>query len=195
METRLKFPAARLEGQLTPVNREEKIKKVIEQRQKGIVILEDIHDPHNAAAVWRSADAFGIQKIYLIFEKEKAFNPKKIGKASSASANKWLDFEIFTSTEECLKKVKSEGYTVYATVLDREAETIYKTDFPENPAIMFGNEHRGLSEEAINLADKKIYVPMRGMVQSLNLSVTAGICLYELTRQREIIYQTGKGVK
>ena len=163
--------------------REEKIKKVKEQRQLGMVILEDIHDPHNSAAVWRSCDAFGVGKVYLIFDKEKQFNPKKIGKASSSSANKWIDFEIFTSTEECLKKVKAEGFTVYATILNEEAKGIFETKFVDKSAIMLGNEHRGLSEMAIKMADELVYIPMLGMVQSMNLSVTAGICLFEYTRQ------------
>lgn len=163
--------------------RKEKIEKMERERQKAIVILEDIHDPHNAAAVWRSCDAFGIGTVYLIFNKEKKFNPKNVGKASSSSANKWLDFKIFYSSEECLREIKNKGYKIYATLLDKEAGSIYKTKFTEKTAIMFGNEHAGLSEAAIKLADKKIYIPMRGMVQSLNLSVTAGICLFEYTRQ------------
>jgi tRNA (guanosine-2'-O-)-methyltransferase len=147
--------------------------------------LEDIHDPHNAAAVWRTADGFGIQKVYLIFEQEKVFNPKKIGKASSGSANKWLDFKIFGSTKECLEGLKKEGYKIFATVLDKEAKTLKEADFKtKKAAIMLGNEHRGLSKTAVNMADEKIYIPMRGMVQSFNLSVTAAIMMYEADRQR-----------
>lgn len=164
--------------------RQEKIKRVMGQRQEGIIVLEDIHDPHNAAAVWRSCDAFGFGKVYLIFEQEKRFNPKQVGKASSSSANKWLDFEVFTSTKECLKTIKDKGYTIYATTLDKRATRLEKTRFKDRPAILFGNEHRGLSETAIKTADKKIYIPMRGMVQSLNLSVTAGIVMWEMSRQR-----------
>lgn len=156
----------------------------MENRQKAIVILEDIHDPHNAAAVWRSCDAFGIGTVYLIFNNEKEFNPKKIGKASSSSANKWLDFKIFHSTEECLEEVSRDGYKIYATILDKEAKSIYETKFEEKAAIILGNEHAGLSETAIKMADYKIYIPMVGMVQSLNLSVTAGICLFEYGRQQ-----------
>jgi tRNA (guanosine-2'-O-)-methyltransferase len=166
--------------------RQEKISKVIDQRQEGVIVLEDIHDPHNAAAVWRSCDAFGFQKVYLIFNKEKVFNPKKIGKASSSSANKWLDFEIFRSTEECMNKLKNEGYKIWATVLDKEAKRLSEVGFEtKKVAIMLGNEHRGLSETAIKMADEKIYIPMRGMVQSLNLSVTAAIMMYEIDRQRK----------
>lgn len=165
--------------------RQRKIKQVTDNRQPAIVILEDIHDPHNAAAVWRSCDAFGIGTVYLIFNKEEEFNPKKIGKATSASANKWLNFKIFHSIEECLEEVKKLGYKTYATVLDKEAKSIYETKFVEKAAIMLGNEHAGLSETAIKMADFKIYIPMMGMVQSLNLSVTAGICVFEYSRQRQ----------
>lgn len=166
--------------------RKQKIEKMIANRQEGIIVLEDIHDPHNAAAIWRSADAFGFQKIYLIFENERKFNPVKIGKTSSSSANKWLSFETFESTEECLKKLKNDGFLIYATVLDKEAKTIDKTIFKEEKvAILLGNEHSGLSKKAIKMADEKVYISMKGMVQSLNLSVTAAIVMYEIDRQRK----------
>lgn len=164
--------------------RAEKISRVVKSRHGGIIVLEDIHDPHNAAAVWRSADAFGFGKVYLIFDKEAKFNPKKVGKESSGSANKWLEFEIFNDTAECYKKLKEEGYTIYATVPNKEAKIIGEIKFKNKTAIVLGNEHRGLSEKAINLADEKIYIPMMGMVQSLNLSVTAGIVMYEYKRQK-----------
>lgn len=166
-------------------DRGKKIQEVLARRNDNMVILEDIHDPHNAAAVWRSCDAFGIGKVCLIFDKEKKFNPKNVGKVSSSSANKWIDFEIFYSTEECLRTLKDNGYTIYGTVLDRNATTLQTTNFQrQKNALLFGNEHRGLSEMAIKMSDHKIYIPMNGMVQSLNLSVTAGICLYEMERQR-----------
>jgi tRNA (guanosine-2'-O-)-methyltransferase len=166
-------------------DRQEKIRRVIEKRQEGVIVLEDIHDPHNAAAVWRSCEGMGFQKIYLIFDQEKAFNPKKTGKASSSSANKWLDFTVFKSTKKCVEELKKDGYTIMATVLNKEAKSLCKAEFKkEKIAIMLGNEHRGLSETAVKMADEKIYIPMRGMVQSYNLSVTAAIVMYEITRQR-----------
>ncbi len=163
-----------------------KIKAVISKRQEGMVVLEDIHDPHNAAAIWRTCDAFGFQKVSLIFEKEKSFNPKITGKTSSGSANKWLSFETYKSTKECIKELKEKNFTIYATVLDKTAKKINQIKFKNNKtAIMFGNEHSGLSKTAIEMADEKIYIPMKGMVQSLNLSVTAAIILYEIDRQRK----------
>jgi tRNA (guanosine-2'-O-)-methyltransferase len=150
--------------------------------------LEDIHDPHNAAAVLRTADAFGIQKVFFIFNKQEKFNPRKIGKATSSSANKWLDFETFSSAKECFKKLKKQGYTIAATILDSKAKSIFKTKFTSGKvALCFGNEHSGLSQEAIDLSDIHIYIPMQGFVQSLNLSVTAAICMYEVFRQSQAL--------
>lgn len=167
-------------------NRLLKIKSVAAGRQQGIVVLEDIHDPHNAAAVLRTADAFGIQRVCFIFDKGEKFNPKKIGKATSSSANKWLDFEIYNSAKECFSKLKRQGYTIVGTVLDAKAKSIFKTKFNQSKiALVFGNEHAGLSSEAIKLSDAHIYIPMQGFVQSLNLSVTAAICMYEVFRQRQ----------
>jgi len=163
-----------------------KIQKVVSKRQDLIVVLEDIHDPHNAQAVLRSCDAFGVQKIYFIFDKETRFNPQKVGKLSSSSANKWLDYEFFTSAQDCYSKLKADGYTVVATALNDSAESMFDFDFTKNQklAVVLGNEHRGLSEFAINNADITVMIPLFGMVQSLNLSVTAALMIFEITRQR-----------
>lgn len=163
-----------------------KLKKATEARQRDlVVVLEDIHDPHNAAAVFRTCDGLGIQNVYLIFEQEKSFNPRQVGKVSSASANKWLDFHVYHSTEDCLRELKKAGYQIFATALTPGAQSIFKTNFKnQKVALLLGNEHRGLSAQALELADKKIILPMQGMAQSLNLSVTAAIFLYEAVRQR-----------
>ena len=163
-----------------------KIQKVVSKRQDLIVVLEDIHDPHNAQAVLRSCDAFGVQKVYFVFDQESRFNPQKVGKLSSSSANKWLDYDFFTSTQDCYSKLKADGYTVVATALNDSAESMFDFDFCQfqKLAIVLGNEHRGLSEFAINNADKTVMIPLFGMVQSLNLSVTAALFIFEITRQR-----------
>lgn len=166
--------------------RKNRIRQVVERRQRGLtVVLEDMYDPHNAAAVLRSCDAFGVQDVYFIFQYQKPFNPRKIGKLSSASANKWLDFHIFTSPSDCINTLKVQGFTTYATMVDEQAQSLYKTSFAEeNIALVFGNEHTGITKELATLCDKKIYLPMRGFVESFNLSVTASMLLFEVTRQR-----------
>jgi len=147
---------------------------VARARQQGAVVLEDIHDPHNAEAVFRSCDAFGMP-----------FVPLRIGKSSSAGANKWLSFEAYDGPEQCIGRLNAEGYQVVATALSETAEPIHAAPLTEpRTALLIGSEQRGLSEQALSLADRKLTIPMRGMVQSLNLSVTAALCLYELTRQR-----------
>lgn len=166
--------------------RQDKIRQTVQNRQHGLtVVLEDIFDPHNAAAVLRSCEGFGVQDVYFIFKDQAEFNPRKVGKLSSGSANKWLDFHIFHSASECLKDLHQQGYSVYATTLDEKAQSLYETTFnDEKIALLFGNEHSGITQEAADLSDYRLYLPMRGFVQSFNLSVTASIFLYEVTRQR-----------
>lgn len=164
-----------------------RIKNAVENKQEGVIVLQDIHDKHNAQAVIRSCECFGIQKVYLIFEEEKKFNPAAFGKLASSSANKWLDYEIFDSTEKCFERLKQDGYQIVATALNQDSKEIYDFDFCAHQkfAICFGNEQVGLSALAIENSDYVLNIPMHGMIQSLNLSVTAALCLFEMTRQRK----------
>lgn len=163
----------------------QRYRDVAARRQQGVVVLEDIHDPHNAEAVFRSCDAFGFQRVCLIFDQEEPFDPRRVGKLSSSSANKWLDFEVYSSARECLDALHGEGFEVVATVAEGETEELYRAELTApRIAVMLGNENRGLSPEAVGLADRRLTIPMAGMVRSLNLSVTAAIVLFELTRQR-----------
>ncbi len=149
------------------------------------MVFQDIHDPHNAEAALRSLDGFGFQYAWFIFEQEQPFDPRRVGKSTSASANKWLEYKVFYSTAKALQALRELGYEVVATVPAPDAEPLFEAKFPRREvAFLFGNEHRGLSEEAIAGADRRIVIPMAGMVRSLNLSVTVALCLYELTRQR-----------
>jgi len=154
-------------------------------RQQGVIVLQDIYDPHNAEAVFRTADALGFQRICLIFEQEQAFDPLRVGKQSSSSANKWLSYESYQSTAECLGTLREVGYEIVATTVEGDCESVFNAQLDATKiALMLGNEHRGLSDEALDLSDRRLTIHMRGMVQSLNMSVTAAICLYEITRQR-----------
>ncbi|MFA5135103.1 MAG: RNA methyltransferase [Patescibacteria group bacterium] len=163
-----------------------RIQEVVEKRQSGMtVVLEDIHDPHNIEAIFRSCDAFGIQRVCVIFEREQYFNPKRIGKSTSSSANKWLDFSVYRSTGECLDALAASRHSIVATSLRPTAASIYTADFSaERIALFVGNEHRGLSQSVYERADTVVRIPMLGMVESLNVSVTAAVFLYEISRQR-----------
>ena len=160
----------------------EKIKWVLSKRQSSLhVVIENIHDPHNVSAIFRTCDAAGIPKVSLVYNVEKF---PKIGKKSSASAYKWIEKEKFKTIEECYGQLKKEKFVIYASSLNGEAKSLYDLDFTKKSAIVLGNEHRGLSKEAEELADERFYIPMFGMVQSLNVSVSAAISIYEAVRQR-----------
>lgn len=159
-----------------------KISSVINSRQFSLrVVIENIHDPHNVSAIFRTCDAAGIPKVSLIYN-EEAF--PKIGKKSSASAFKWVEKEKFKSVDECYSSLRKEGFKIYASAIGEGAKNLYSLDFTQKAAIVMGNESRGVSEEAANLADEKFMIPMFGMVQSLNVSVAAAVILYEALRQR-----------
>ncbi len=164
----------------------DRITTVVKSRRSDIVVvLEDIHDPHNAAAILRTCDALGIQNVYFVFEKEKPFNPKRVGKASSSSANKWLDFTLFDSLHQCINTLVQDGYTIIATALTDQSESLATAKFPEGKiALLVGNEHSGLSHEAIAQSDRVVMIPMKGFVQSLNVSVATAVILWDIFSKR-----------
>lgn len=159
-----------------------KIVNTLKRRQYDLmVVLENIHDPHNVSAIFRTCDAVGIPKVSLVYTIEKF---PKIGKKSSASAFKWVEREKYKSIENCYSQLRKDGFKIYASSISEDAKSIYELDLSEKVAIVLGNEHRGVSKEASQLADERIIIPMFGMVQSLNVSVAAAIILYEAARQR-----------
>src|SRR3989338_8402589 len=167
-------------------DRQKRFKDVISHRFQDVIVLENIHDPHNALAAIRNCDAFGIQTAHFVFETEKIFNPTELGKMTSASANKWIDTVTWNSMLQCSVSLKQQGFRIVATVIDPTAKLLQKIDFnKQKTAIIFGNEGFGVSETAKKIADELIYIPMNGFVDSINLSVSVGIALYELNRQRE----------
>lgn len=162
--------------------RKNKIFKVLEQRQPDLtVVMENIHDPHNVSAMLRSSDAVGIHQVNLVYTSTKY---PKIGSKSSSSANKWIERRKFHSITECYQQLRSEGFQILATRLDENARVLYDFDLTRPTAFVFGNEHGGVTDEAANLADATVYIPMMGMIQSLNVSVACAVTIYEALRQR-----------
>jgi tRNA (guanosine-2'-O-)-methyltransferase len=162
--------------------RTNKITEVLKSRQQSLhVVLENIHDPHNVSAIFRTCDAVGVPEVSLIYSIESF---PKIGKKSSASAIKWINRKKFKFVEECYKKLHDDGFIIFASSIESESKNLYDLDLTEKTAIVLGNEHRGVSNKAAELADEKFFIPMYGMVQSLNVSVAAAVSLYEAMRQR-----------
>lgn len=173
-------------------SRLKKISNVLSLRQKDVtIVIEDIHDPHNVSAIFRTADAVGIPEINLVYKNEKF---PKIGSLSSASANKWIDKIKYKNVEDCISNLKKNNFTIYSAAITESAKNYLEYDFTKPTAFIIGNEHRGLSPEAIKNSDEIIKIPMMGMVQSLNVSVATAILLFELYRQRLLkkMYQTPK---
>ncbi len=163
--------------------RTNKAKQVLSLRQPDLrVALEEVTNTHNASAVVRTCDAAGIMYVEII---SASGEPFPVNRAISTRAEKWLRFNYYSSTSECLKHLKDEGFTIAATHLSEEAVPYTSLDYTEPTVIVFGNESEGISEEALKLSDHVIKIPMVGMVQSLNLSVSVGIILYEAMKQRQ----------
>lgn len=163
-----------------------KISKVVSRRQNGLtIVIENVHDPHNVSAIFRTAEAVGIDKIYLIYNSNKF---PKIGRLASASANKWIERFHFDNVDDCYKELRKLKFRIYSTYMKQQTKSLslYDLNLTKKTAIVIGNEHTGLSEEAVDKADGNFLIPMYGMVQSLNVSVAAAVCVYEALRQREL---------
>ncbi len=168
---------------MTPA-REKKFREVISKRQTGLtVVLENIHDPHNISAILRTCDAVGILEVYVINTRDVL--KKKLGKKSSASARKWVKVHYFNSVEDCVLKLRENGFSIYATHLSADAHNLYDLDLSKPVALAFGNEHAGVSDELLAHADGNFIIPMMGMIPSLNVSVACAVSLYEALRQRD----------
>lgn len=157
---------------------------MLNHRQPDLtVVLENVHDPHNIAAVMRTADSVGVQELYVL--NTKIASHQKFGKKSSASAADWLTIHQFDDTEACFETLHKRYKKVYATHLAVSSYSLYELDLTEPVALVFGNEHAGVSEEVLAKCDGNFIIPQVGMVQSLNISVACAVSLYEAFRQRQ----------
>lgn len=167
---------------MTP-ERREKLIKVLKNRQAGItIVMENVHDPHNISAVMRTCDAVGIQHIYILNTKIPPH--KKWGSKSSSSAAKWLTIHQYTDAAECFAALRKNYHKIYTTHLASGAISLFEIDFTQTVALIFGNEHDGVSEEIRNMADGNFIIPQIGIIQSLNISVACAVSIYEAFRQK-----------
>jgi tRNA (guanosine-2'-O-)-methyltransferase len=167
--------------------RKQRFQGVVSRRQKDLtVILENVHDPHNIGAVLRSCDSVGIREIFVLYTEPELQKLDKLemGRRTSSGARKWIDVHFYTDPGPCFAHVRRNYETILATHLNAEAKNVYDLDLTRSIALMFGNEHDGLSEEALMHADANFLIPQMGMVKSLNISVACAVTLYEGLRQR-----------
>ncbi len=164
--------------------RRQRIETVLSKRQNDLtIVLENVFDPHNISAVMRSCDAVGVQEIYVLTTKIPRH--KKWGERSSSSAAKWLTVHQFDTAEECFAELRKKYSTILTTHLSADAVSLYEIDLSKSMALVFGNEHAGVSDEIRALADGNFIIPQVGMIQSLNISVACAVSLYEAFRQKQ----------
>lgn len=173
--------------QKTPIkpSREAKIKATVANRQHDLtVILENVHDVHNISAVIRSCEAVGIKEIFVIWTQDDRPHVS-LGQRSSAGSRKWLDVHVFRSVAQCFEYVRERYESIEVASLGPKSRDMHELDMTASLALLFGNEHQGASQEAIDLSDGQFIISQYGMVQSLNISVSCAVTIFEAMRQRK----------
>jgi len=167
---------------MTP-EREERIRHVLDHRQDGfIIVLENVFDPHNISAVMRTCDAVGVQEIWVL--NTKIPRHKKWGAKSSSSAAQWLTVRQYSDAAQCFTDLRKKVDRIFTTHLSSDAVSLYDLDLTGRVALVFGNEHSGVSEEIRDLSDGNFIIPQVGIIRSLNISVACAVSLYEGFRQK-----------
>lgn len=172
-------------AQFVTKNRQEKIKKMLPLRTRRVAIaLEDLYQSSNTSAILRTCDALGVQDVHCIEGK----NPFDVNVGISLGAAKWLTVDRYRTednqtnnpTRECINSLKKDGYKIIATS-PHATKSLSELSVEDKTAFFFGVEDEGLTEEAIDLADDVIKIPMYGFVESFNVSVSVALCLYDFT--------------
>lgn len=173
-------------SQFVTVPRLDLFKRVLAERTDYItVVLEDIFHSHNASAVLRSCDCFGVQEVHIV-ETRHTYN---VNPDVALGASKWLTLHRYRDAEKnnstrALLELKKQGYRIAATVPDKKAVSLHHFDLNGGPfALVFGGEKTGVSEEVRKMADCFVTIPMVGFTESLNISVAAAIMLQHFTEQ------------
>jgi tRNA (guanosine-2'-O-)-methyltransferase len=154
--------------------------KILDNRTRHLTVaLEHTKHPHNASAVVRTCDCFGVQDLHVIEPK----GDFELSKGISMGSNKWISIKRHLDTESGLKQLKAEGYQIVAMTLAPGSIPLRELDITKKTALFFGNEEVGLSETVHQQADKLVHIPMHGFTQSFNISVSAALALSALTEE------------
>ena len=171
-----------------------RIKSVLDCRMKNLTVLvEDVNKPHNLSAILRTCDAAGVFEANFISKT----NSVKTFNSTAQGSQKWVNLNNYENTFTAISALKSKGFKLYGTTLDSESIDYRNFDYSQNTCFVLGAEKWGLSNEIISMVDQTVFIPMRGMVQSLNVSVAASILLFEAIRQRKnkgILPTNGEGL-
>ncbi|MCA0959327.1 RNA methyltransferase [Muricauda ruestringensis] len=168
-----------LEGYLTE-ERKQRFCDVLQKRTRHITVaVEDVYQLHNASAILRSCDVFGIQDLHVV---EDRFG-KRMDKNIAMGAEQWVDVNRYQTTTDCISKLKNEGYQIVATTPHDDSSLLHDFFPQKKSAIFFGTEREGLSKEVMQRADGFLKIPMVGFSESLNVSVSAAIIIQELAQK------------
>jgi tRNA (guanosine-2'-O-)-methyltransferase len=164
--------------------RKERFEKVLKSRTRHLTcVLENIADAHNANAVMRSCECFGIQDVHIIENGAKFKPARKVLKGS----HKWLSIHKYReeahNSARCMQELKAKGYRIVATSPHRGNKSLHDLDVTQPVAIVLGQEHIGISDVVREMADDFVIIPMQGFTESLNISVAAAILLQELSHR------------
>jgi tRNA (guanosine-2'-O-)-methyltransferase len=168
-----------------------RLREVLERRQPDLtVLLENVHKPHNFAAVLRTADAVGLYEAHAVVA-DRALRTSLV---SASGSDKWVRVRIHGAFEEAAQHLRQRGFRLLAAHFAPNAVDYREIDFTQRVAVLFGQEKDGLTEKALAAADKLVSIPMEGLVTSLNVSVAAATILFEAHRQRTAagLYQVSR---
>jgi len=143
-----------------------------------VIVLDNIRSALNVGAIFRTCDGAGVAKLYLCGI--TPYPPHNRIPKTALGASEYVEWERFPNTMELLQKLKDEGYTLVTVEQTPNAKPYYEVDYPEKTALVFGHEITGVNDEAVNLSDIQVEVPMFGQKNSLNVATTAGILSYHL---------------
>ena len=161
-----------------------KIEEIVQERTYSIVpVLDSIYDLGNLNAVIRSAENLGYQALHIIKSEKNKQSQRSISSVT-LGCHKWVDTFYYNSRLECLNKLKSQGYQIWATSLNEKAVALQDLDFSKPTAMVFGNEKEGVSHEILEEASGTFYIPTSGFSQSFNISVATAICLHHAYLER-----------
>ncbi len=167
-------------SQLFSPHKRQLFDKLVLNRTRHIcVVLEDIFQPHNASAVLRSCDCFGVQDVHVV-ENHNKYAPNS---DVTMGSDKWVDFYKHPDILQTYDQLRQKGYRIIATLPHENDTLITQLDISQPTALVFGTELTGLSQEAIDHADGYVKVPMYGFTESFNISVCAALSLFYLTER------------
>jgi tRNA G18 (ribose-2'-O)-methylase SpoU len=152
--------------------------------RKTILVLDNIRSVFNVVSIFRTADALGNCEIYICGMTPTPENPKI--KKTALGADKTVPWKQYIHTTDALKELSKQGVMIYGIELTEESINFQKIEYPENVALVFGHERAGISQPVLDLCDKKVFIPMNGIKESLNVSITAAIVMFEANRQNRV---------